>query len=68
MFLAFLRVQTVMELNNQGSQLNIVAQINYSNSKRKIKEENKNRNMYKSFFLSLSLSSSALPRLFMYIF
>ena len=52
MFLAFLRVQIVMELEIQRSKLNITAQINYSNSKNeKLKEENKKmKNMYKASF------------------
>ena len=39
MFLAFLQVYIVMELDILRSKLNIAAQIKYSNSKMKIKEE-----------------------------
>ena len=55
MFLAFIQVQTVNELDNPRSKLNIIAQITTLTLKIKIKEEkkenknNKNKNMYKDF-------------------
>ena len=53
-----------MELDIQRSKLNSVAQINYSNSKMKIKEENKENKINVQSFLSLSLyilSSHSFP-------
>ena len=54
MFLAFLQVQIVMELDIQISKLNIAAQINYF---KKIEEKRRYKHMYKaSVFLSFCVS------------
>ena len=66
MFRAFFQVHKEMEVNIQGSQLNIAAQINYSNFKneKQRSKENKNKNMHKAFFLSIYPSPSVFPPLF----